>query len=276
MLDSGAGALHVHTIGEGPPVLYLHGFPEYFAVWRPLLARLRVPHRAIMVDLPGFNRSLAARGAEAAAPEVARRVVRALDTLGIDRFAIVAHDLGGLFAWQLASDCRGRVAGLFLLSAPHPADFIRHFWKDRPATRSSYLDELAASRFDFDPIRLAGLVFPDGHGERGPLEAALRQSDAEGIAALYRENIAAAQFDRWSRLPPIACRVQAIGGQADRFVPPATFAALPSHVAAPSDVVILDRAGHFLQITQTVTVAARLDDWLAAVTTFERRPDDVL
>lgn len=274
MLGSGADALHVHLTGQGPPVLYLHGFPEYFGIWRPLLARTCFAQRAILVDLPGFN--LSSPSSDAAAPEIARRLRQGLNALGVAQFDIVAHDIGGAFAWQLTSDCCDRVRSLFLLSSPHPADFIRHFWQERPEARLAYLDALIAGSFDYDAERLANLVLPDDPAGRGLLESALRRTDAAAAAALYGANLAPRWLDRWSRLPPAACATRALSGRADRFVPPAVFAGLPAQVVQPCEAVLLDHGGHFLQITQTAAVAAHLDAWLSASAISERRFDDVL
>jgi pimeloyl-ACP methyl ester carboxylesterase len=264
-IDSAIGPLHLHIAGNGPPVLFLHGFPEYFGIWRPILDRLAHSRQAILLDLPGFNHSALAQTASPDAASLAKGLVDALAGLGIARFSIVAHDLGGILGWEIAASHRACTEGLVLISAVNPADFIRHFWEDAPASRLPYLDQLTDAdprAYRFDPVALSRLVFRTDEAQRVWLEAALTRSSIATIRALYRANLSPAALANWRGQPPLTCPTLAFYGLADRFLPPAAHGGLASHVAASLDMCEVDRAGHFLPTTQSAQIAARLDAWL--------------
>ncbi|MEV7631975.1 alpha/beta hydrolase [Microbacterium sp. NPDC089318] len=93
---------HVASMGEGEPVVMLHGFPQHWWEWRLVAPRL-VEHgyRAICPDLRGSGWT------EADDPAIRRTsmladLVAMLDVLGIDCAHVVSHDLGAVVAGQLA------------------------------------------------------------------------------------------------------------------------------------------------------------------------------
>ena len=109
--------LAYHLAGDGPPLIFLHGWPEWSAIWRkntPVLAR---DFTVIAPDLRNFGDS---RGAEAR--DVSHYVtdIEALaDHLGLTRFGLVRHDVGGFLAQEYARRNPQRPAGLFFFDCPH-------------------------------------------------------------------------------------------------------------------------------------------------------------
>ncbi|HBC09028.1 MAG TPA: alpha/beta hydrolase [Rhodospirillaceae bacterium] len=109
--------LHYLRQGGGPPLVFLHGWPEWSGVWRKNLPVLAETFDVIAPDLRNFGDS---RGAEAR--DVAHYVsdIEALvDGLGLDRFGIVSHDIGGFLAQDYARKHPDRLAGLFFFDCPH-------------------------------------------------------------------------------------------------------------------------------------------------------------
>ncbi|MFO0969866.1 MAG: alpha/beta hydrolase [Gemmataceae bacterium] len=134
--------LHYVEAGAGPPVLLLHGFPEFWYSWRrqiPALAGAGL--RPIALDLRGYNQSDAPRGAWH------YRVSVVLDDLaGVIRHVcrgpafVVGHDWGGGLAWLLAARSPELVRKLAVLNAPHPARFKQAIESDWGQwLRSSYM-----------------------------------------------------------------------------------------------------------------------------------------
>ena len=121
--------LHVVLAGPagGPPVVLLHGFPEFWYGWRHQIAPLaRAGYRVIAPDLRGYNESGKPRGSRNYSPELLQQDVLALlDHFGIGTARIIGHDWGGLLTWWLASRHPGRVQRAVILNAPHPAVFSR-------------------------------------------------------------------------------------------------------------------------------------------------------
>ena len=55
--DSGGVKIHYATLGEGPLVVMIHGFPDYWYTWRHQMAALAGTHQVVALDLRGYNRS---------------------------------------------------------------------------------------------------------------------------------------------------------------------------------------------------------------------------
>jgi len=119
--------LHFAAAGEGPLILFLHGFPEFWYEWKNQLAEFGKDHLAVAPDLPGYN--LSEKPAELAQYRVAALIenVRALaDHFQNGRkFILVGHDWGGVLAWALAMTHPEGLEKLVIVNAPHPAIMAR-------------------------------------------------------------------------------------------------------------------------------------------------------
>ncbi|HET7232806.1 MAG TPA: alpha/beta hydrolase [Longimicrobium sp.] len=132
--------LHWVEAGQGPLVLLLHGFPEFWYEWRhqiPVLAR--AGFRVVAPDLRGYNLSDKPRGVRHYRAGVVMDDVAALiGHLGAERAFVVGHDWGGVIAWRLAIQRPELVERLVILNAPHPAVFARELKHPRQLLRSWY------------------------------------------------------------------------------------------------------------------------------------------
>src|SRR5438045_1899392 len=87
-------SLHIAELGEGAPLLLLHGWPEFWLTWEPVMLRLSKRYRLIAPDLRGFGDSDKPSGPFGPADHAAD-MLALLDALGIRRAGIVGHDVGG-------------------------------------------------------------------------------------------------------------------------------------------------------------------------------------
>lgn len=112
--------LHVAESGAGPPVVFLHGFPELWYSWRHQLEALAdAGYHAIAPDLRGFGSSSSPPEIEAYSFEaVCGDLVALLDGLQEQRAVFIGHDWGAAVAWQLALGRPDRVAAVAGLSVP--------------------------------------------------------------------------------------------------------------------------------------------------------------
>lgn len=118
--------LHYVSEGTGDLILFLHGFPEFWYAWREQLADIGRDHRAVAVDMRGYN--LSAKPADVEAYQLPRLVedVRALVVhLGYQTCTLVGHDWGGVVAWAFAAQHPEMLDRLVIINAPHPAIFAR-------------------------------------------------------------------------------------------------------------------------------------------------------
>jgi pimeloyl-ACP methyl ester carboxylesterase len=108
---------------EGPLVILLHGFPEFWWGWRYQIGPLAdAGFRVLVPDQRGYHLSDKPEGRRAYDLDtLAKDVVGLADALGRETFSVVGHDWGGLVAWWTASRYPDRVAKLVVLNAPHPS-----------------------------------------------------------------------------------------------------------------------------------------------------------
>jgi pimeloyl-ACP methyl ester carboxylesterase len=111
--------LHLVRAGRGKPLLLLHGWPEFWLTWEPLLSRLADRFLLIAPDLRGFGDSdkpARAFGAQ----DHAEDMLALLDALKIEQVGIVGHDVGGAVMQALARRAPDRLAGLFFFDFVYP------------------------------------------------------------------------------------------------------------------------------------------------------------
>ncbi len=123
-VDVGEVTLHVVLAGpeNGPPVVLLHGFPEFWYAWRGPLAMLaRAGFRVIAPDQRGYNASDKPSSVDAYRIDLLADDISALiETLGYESAFLAAHDWGGGVAWNLVIRHRERVRRLVIIDTPHP------------------------------------------------------------------------------------------------------------------------------------------------------------
>jgi pimeloyl-ACP methyl ester carboxylesterase len=124
-------ALHVVRAGTGPiPIILLHGWPEFWLTWKPVMTRLADRHALIAPDLRGFGDSSKPTGPWGADAH-ANDVLALLDALGIARVGIVGHDVGGAVMQALARKAPDRISGLFFFEFVYPGIGARMGQPDR-------------------------------------------------------------------------------------------------------------------------------------------------
>ena len=112
-LDVGVAEVAYRTVGSGPHVLFVHGWPVSGATFRSLLPHLVDHVTCHLIDLPGTGSSRYTPDAPLTIDTHIDAVRRVLDLLGLDDVAVVGHDSGGLIARHaLAGDSRVRAFGL--------------------------------------------------------------------------------------------------------------------------------------------------------------------
>lgn len=121
---------------NGPLVILLHGFPEFWYGWRHQLGPLaRAGYRIVAPDQRGYDESDKPRGIAAYdLDKLAGDVAGLADALGRESFAVVGHDWGASVGWWTAARYPARVARLAVLNAPHPAVW-KHAMRHNPAQR---------------------------------------------------------------------------------------------------------------------------------------------
>jgi pimeloyl-ACP methyl ester carboxylesterase len=114
-----AGPLAIDDGGRGGvPVLFVHSFAGTSAHWAAQLAHLRRMRRAVALNLRGHGGSAAPKNDDYTVPSLAQDIACVADALGLQRFVLVGHSLGGLAAAAYAAQHPERLAGLVLVGTP--------------------------------------------------------------------------------------------------------------------------------------------------------------
>lgn len=112
-LDVGVGEVALRTVGSGPDVLFVHGWPVSGATFRTLLPHLTAHVTCHVVDLPGAGSSRITADTPLSIDNHIHSVRRVVDLLELRDVAVVGHDSGGMIARHaMAGDPRLRALGL--------------------------------------------------------------------------------------------------------------------------------------------------------------------
>lgn len=269
------GAVKIHYVveGEGPLVVLLHGFPDYWATWKPLMAELnRAGWRTAALDLRGYNLSDKPDGVAAyAMPNLIGDVAAVIAAEGAKDAVVIGHDWGAAIAWQVAMNRPDLVNRLVILSVPHPAGFAREMATNAEQQKNSqYARNFQQPGFEktLTAEGLAGWV-KDAAEKPGYVEA-FKRSDFAAMLNYYRANYPSGTGAATAAPPSMAtaARIKAptlvIHGMKDTALNAAGHAGTWDHVDADTTIVMFPQAAHFVQHNAKDQVNRTVKDWLAA------------
>jgi len=118
-IETNGTTLHVRTGGQGPAVLLIHGYGETGDMWGALAQALAPTHTVVVPDLRGMGLSAKPPGGYDKKTQGAD-MAGLLDALGIDKVALVTHDIGNMVGFAFAALHRDRVTKFALIDAPLP------------------------------------------------------------------------------------------------------------------------------------------------------------
>ena len=123
-------SFHVARLGAGPPLLLLHGWPEFWLTWEPVMTRLADRYTLFAPDLRGFGDSDKPDGLFGP-DQHAADMLALMDALGLAQAGVVGHDVGGAVMQPLARTAPQRIAGLFFFDFVYPGIGARMAEPDR-------------------------------------------------------------------------------------------------------------------------------------------------
>jgi pimeloyl-ACP methyl ester carboxylesterase len=142
-------SLHYLEAGEGPLIVLLHGFPEFWFGWRLQIEPLAAAgFRVVAPDTRGYNLSSKPEGFEAYAVDLLAADIRGLiGELGAESARLVGHDWGGTIAWTMAMNHPEVVDRLAILNAAHPRRLSEGLKHPNQLRKSWYFFFFAAPGF---------------------------------------------------------------------------------------------------------------------------------
>jgi 3-oxoadipate enol-lactonase / 4-carboxymuconolactone decarboxylase len=236
-----------------PALVFVGSLGTTLAMWEPQIRELSSRFRTIAVDLPGHGGTPVPE-ARCTVTGFADDVVRLLDSIGVEQFAIVGLSFGGAVAQALAAAYPDRVCAAVIACAA--AQYSEEFWRTRAAhVRAEGLEEI---------VRLtAGRRFCPGFAEREPDTyaaslAILASTLPEGYAACCD---ALATYDARALLPRITAPTLVIAGELDQVTPPRLAEQIAALVPG-ARLRVIDGAAHLANVEQPEAFNAMVDQHL--------------
>jgi pimeloyl-ACP methyl ester carboxylesterase len=268
--------LHYVEAGEGPLVVLLHGFPEFWWSWRRQIPALAAAgFRVVAVDQRGYAQSdRPPHWRDYRMERLAADVAGLIEALGEERAHVIGHDWGAAVAWAVATLHPERVERVAILNVPHPERMehalrtsprqVLHSWYmfffqipwlperlmrlgGRRTLERAYADARPGAFTAEDLARYEQALLGPG-GLKGPIDyyrAALRRTPSSN-RALYR---------------PIPAPVLVIWGEQDRFLG-AGLADPDPRLVPDVRVVRLPQASHWVQHDEPAEVNRLLLEFL--------------
>jgi pimeloyl-ACP methyl ester carboxylesterase len=215
------------ALGDGPPILFVHGLSGCWCNWLEQMAVFARRHRVVSVDLPGFGHSPGGAG-ELSMTGYAALLDKLLGELGLARAAIVGNSMGGLIAAELAAAFPQRVERLVLVSPAGISTFEnRVTTRSMPAIRRleqvlALTAQWAASNSDritnrprLRELALKGVV---RHPRRLPAALAAEQVRGAGTDGFLHALEAIVEYDITPRLSRIECPTLIVWGDHDLLI----------------------------------------------------------
>lgn len=265
--------LHVRDIGQGPPIVMIHGLAGQMRNFAAVVEQLRTDHRIVLIDRPGSGHS-PGRGADTL-DEQAALVAALIDELGLDRPLVVGHSLGGAVALALALGHPERVGGLALVAPltqvqeEVPAAF-RGLMIASPLVRAALAHTLAIPMIRLRSAESREVLFapeavhPAFETEFGG--AMLARPRAFYAASSEMTAVNGALAPLVVRYDQIRLPVRILFGAADQVLAAAVHGTRTAAAIPGARCTIVRNAGHMLPVTQPDRVVAFIRDACAVIT----------
>ena len=263
---NGEVKIHYVTAGEGPLVVMLHGFPDYWYTWRKQMPAIARNHQVVAIDLRGFNKSDKPPGVENYTMEKLVGDVKAVvEHFGREKAVVVGHDWGGMIAWAFAMQHPDLTDRLVILNLPHPACLGREL-ANNPAQQkaSAYARrfQLPDAAANLTAEGLASWVKDVAARER--YLAAFRRSSFEGMLNYYKANYPRAPYSEPTEFPKVRCPVLMIHGLKDTALLAEGLNGTWNYVADTLTLVTVPDANHFVQQDAADLVTKTITGWLGS------------
>jgi pimeloyl-ACP methyl ester carboxylesterase len=259
--------IHYVTLGSGPTVLFLHGFPDFWYSWRDQMAALSGDFRTAAIDLRGYNQSDQPAGIENyRLPLILDDVAAVVRDLG-GKVTLVGHDWGGAIAWRFAMAHPDSVERLIILNLTHPRGYAAVVANPTDAQRANteYARRFASSQPDGSPVPDRILAMGDRFGSviGGRYREAFGRSSYDGMLNYYRANygqVGGAGVE----LPNLPLPVLQFHGLKDSAVDKDGLKNTWDWIAADYTLVTIPSSGHWVQSEASELVSSTMKAWLLA------------
>ncbi len=268
-VDVGGVGIEYDVVGEGRPVVLLHGFPDSARLWRhqvPALAQ--AGFKVIVPDMRGYARSDKPADVSAYSMQMlVGDVLAVMSDAGVERAHVVGHDWGAAVAWATAAVAGERVDHLVALSVGHPGTFLGDGFGQHEKSWYMLLFQFKGTAEewltadDWANFRAWGR-HPDADEMIAALEADGSLTPGLGY---YRANMGPTSFLATGlQVPPIGVPSMGVWSSGDFALTEGQMTRSASNVTGPWRYERIDGPGHWLQLDAPEEVNRLLLDFLPA------------
>jgi pimeloyl-ACP methyl ester carboxylesterase len=263
--DSNGVKIHYATMGSGPLVVMIHGFPDYWYTWRKQMEGLADRFQVVAIDQRGYNLSDKPSGVENYDVRLlVGDVVAVIKHLGQQKAIVVGHDWGGVVAWQLAINVPQVVDRLIILNLPHPRGLSRELAHNPEQQQNSAY----ARRFQMEgaekSLTAEGLAawVKDPDAKKQYIEA-FGRSDFTAMLNYYKRNYPREPYtEDTSPVKKVQCPVLMIHGLGDTALLAPALNGTWDWVEKDLTITTIPGAGHFVQADAADLVTKTMRAWL--------------
>jgi len=263
--QSGEVKIHYVTRGQGPLVVLIHGFPDYWYTWRRQMPALSESFQVVAMDQRGFNRSDQPEGVEQYSMEKLVGDVRAvIRHFGQDKAVVVGHDWGGAVAWSFAMTHPEMTDRLVILNLPHPNGLQRELATNPEQQRNSAYARNFQKPGAASQLTAEGLArWVTDPAARTNYVEAFQRSSFEGMLNFYKANYPREPYTLpVSEGPKVKCPVLMIHGLNDRALLPGALNDTWKWLEKDLTLVTVPGADHWVQQDAADLVTRTMVAWL--------------
>lgn len=268
-VDSDGVKIHYVTRGEGPLVVMIHGFPDFWYSWRNQIPELSKKYQVVAIDLRGFNESDQPEGVESyAMSKLVGDIEAVVKHFEREKAIIVGHDWGGAVAWQFAMTKSEMTKRLIVLNLPHLYCLQRELATNSDQKRNSAYArafQMKGSHKLLTPTILSGIVCKDepGRPHREKYIEAFKRSSIEGMMNIYKANYPREPYEMPEAAPPkVTCPVLVIHGLKDKALLPGALNDTWDHIDNELTIVTIPNADHWVHHDAPKSVNRAIMNWL--------------
>ena len=268
--DSDGVPIHYVTLGEGPVILFIHGFPDFWYSWREQMAALSDEYKTVAMDMRAYNKSGKPEGVEHyTLPHLLADVEAVIEHLEVDSVTLVGHDWGGLVSWQFAMRYPHRVSKLVICNLTHPRGYntVRQNATAEQRANTQYIDDFQTPGFEerFTPEALARISLGAVSGVvREHYISAFARSSIKGMLDYYRAAYPGLNTGAgWtSDLPNLTMPVLQFHGLRDKAVDKDGLRDTWNWIDEDYTLVTIPSSGHWVQRDAAEIVSNTMRWWL--------------
>ena len=273
--DSNGVKIHYATVGEGPLVVMIHGFPDFWYSWRHQMEALKDHYQVVAIDQRGYNLSDAPKGDKNYDMRyLVGDVAAVIKSLDRDKAVIVGHDWGGSVAWSFAFARPAMVDRLIVLNLPHPRGLATALANNPEARANTGYAQKFRNGKPSDPdimfggpmntTTLSGWV--TDKTARKHYKKAFEQSSFDAMLAYYKRNYPppAESAAELPETPQLSMPTLMFHGLEDRALPSDGLNNTWDWIDADLTIVSAPGAGHFVQQDAAELVSSTMLWWLQA------------